>query len=61
MTEQEKLQYAAKAAGIKLDTSTTNGGGTNNNGFDVMGNAVLDWAKGITWNARTRHHPPQRS
>jgi hypothetical protein len=50
MTDRELLELAAKAAGIAIDYSTTNGGGSHNTGFDVMGNAVLDWHNGVLWN-----------
>lgn len=49
MTDRELLELAAKAAGLKLDVSGTNGG-RKGQGFDVMGNAVLDWHNGETWN-----------
>lgn len=50
MTDQELLTYAAKAAGKRIDKSKTNGGGNGNTGFDIMGNAVLDWHNMRTWN-----------
>lgn len=53
MTDKELLELAAKAAGIRIDYSETNGGGRGNTGFDVMGNAVLDWHNGKTWNPLT--------
>jgi hypothetical protein len=53
MTDQELLTLAAKAAGLKLDCSRANGGPSPNDGFDVSGNAVLDWHKGTTWNPLT--------
>lgn len=49
-TDRELLELAAKAAGIRIDKSSSNGGGHGNDGFDVMGNVVLDWRNGITWN-----------
>ncbi len=49
-TDRELLELAAKAAGIRIDKSPSNGGGNGNDGFDVMGNVVLDWRNGITWN-----------
>ena len=48
--QRRLLELAAKAAGIKIDKSPYNGGGRGNNGFDVCGNAVLDWHNGVTWN-----------
>jgi hypothetical protein len=53
MTDMELLESAAKAAGIVIDKSRANGGPTPNSGFDVMGNAVLDWHNGTTWNPLT--------
>ncbi|MCK3849955.1 hypothetical protein [Pseudomonas sp. W2Jun17] len=53
MTDQELLELAAKAAGIKIDKSEFNGGGRGNTGFDILGNAVLDWYNGKTWNPLT--------
>ena len=53
MTEREMLELAAKAAGIKIDYSDANGGGQFNNGFDLLGNAVLNWHNGKTWNPLT--------
>ena len=53
MSNKELLEMAAKAAGIKIDKSTTNGGGAGNTGFDVMGNAVLDWHNYKAWNPLT--------
>jgi len=50
MTDQELLELAAKAAGIKIDKSQTNGSGIGNNGFDILGNVVLDWHNGTKWN-----------
>lgn len=50
--DRELLELAAKAAGLKLDVSGTNGG-RKGQGFDVMGNAVLDWHNGETWNPLT--------
>lgn len=50
MTDRELLEMAAKAAGLKIDKSEFNGGGRGNTGFDFMGNAVLDWHNGKTWN-----------
>lgn len=49
-TDRELLELAAKAAGLRIDKSPTNGGGLKNDGFDLNGNAVLDWHNGITWN-----------
>ena len=53
MTDRELLELAAKAAGIHIDKSKHNGGGDGNTGFDVLGNAVLDWHNGKTWNPLT--------
>jgi hypothetical protein len=53
MTDKELLELAAKAAGLKIDKSTTNGGGLYNTGFDIMGSAVLDWHNGTKWNPLT--------
>lgn len=53
MTDKELLELAAKAAGIKIDKSPFNGGGANNTGFDLMGNAVLDWHNDQRWNPLT--------
>lgn len=50
MTDRELLEAAAKAAGISIDKSAANGGGVDNTGFDMAGNAVLDWRNGKTWN-----------
>lgn len=52
-TDRELLEAAAKAAGIEIDKSVFNGGGTGNTGFDLLGNAVLDWHNGKTWNPLT--------
>lgn len=52
-TDKELLEAAARAAGIKIDKSPYNGGGSGNTGFDVMGNAVLDWHNGTKWNPLT--------
>ena len=53
MNDRALLELAAKAAGVNIDKSPSNGGGTNNTGFDIMGNAVLDWFHGKTWNPLT--------
>jgi hypothetical protein len=53
MDDKTLLELAAKAAGIKIDKSETNGGGRGNTGFDVMGNAVLDWHNNVRWNPLT--------
>lgn len=50
---RELLELAARAAGYTLDKSETNGGGVGNNGFDFLGNAVLDWHNNVTWNPLT--------
>lgn len=49
MNDRELLKLAAKAAGLKIDNSEYNGGGANNDGFDILGRAVLDWHNGVTW------------
>lgn len=51
MTNRELLEKAARAAGIKFDRSPYGGGGEGNDGFDIMGNAVLDWHNNIRWNS----------
>lgn len=53
MTDRELLELAAKAAGLKIDKSECNGGGRGNTGFDLLGNAVLDWYNNKTWNPLT--------
>lgn len=53
MNDKELLELAAKAVGIKKDDSTTNGGGRNNDGFDMLGNMVRDWHNNIVWNPIT--------
>jgi len=53
MNDRELLEYAAKAAELQIDKSAYNGGGVWNDGFDCMGNAVLDWHNGVTWNPLT--------
>jgi hypothetical protein len=50
---RELLELAAKAAGLKIDKSPDNGGGIGNDGFDMLGNVVLDWHNGVTWNPLT--------
>lgn len=50
MTDRELLELAAKAAGIRIDKSETNGGGVGNYGFSVTGDAMLDWHNNIRWN-----------
>ena len=50
MNDRELLELAAKAAEVEIDKSPYNGGGHGNIGFDVMGNAVLDWHNGTKWN-----------
>jgi hypothetical protein len=52
-TDRQLLELAAKAAGLRIDKSPYNGGGAGNTGFDVCGNAVLDWHNGKTWNPLT--------
>jgi len=49
MTDRELLELAARAAGLALDTSGKNGG-AKGRGFDVMGDAILDWHNGTRWN-----------
>jgi hypothetical protein len=51
--DRELLELAARAAGLKIDKSSTNGGGIGNTGFDCMGNAVLDWHNNKRWNPLT--------
>lgn len=53
MTDRELLKLAAKAVGIKKDDSPYNGGGFGNDGFDIMGNMVLDWHNSRRWNPLT--------
>lgn len=53
MNDRELLEMAAKAAGIHIDKSPYNGGGIGNTGFDMAGNAVLDWHNYKTWNPLT--------
>lgn len=53
MTDRELLELAAKAAGIRIDKSETNGGGVGNDGFCVTGDAMLDWHNNIRWNPLT--------
>lgn len=48
--DRELIELAAKAAGIKLDKGTGAGQPSQNNGFDIAGNAVLDWHNGTKWN-----------
>ena len=50
MNDRELLELAAKAARLKIDKSEYNGGGSGNTGFDILGNAVLDWHNGKKWN-----------
>ena len=47
MTDRELLELAAKAAGINMDYSYAG------RGFDVLGNAVLDWHNGTKWSPLT--------
>ena len=53
MTDKELLTLAAKAAGIIIDKSTTNGGGARNTGFNMLGDAILDWHNNKRWNPLT--------
>lgn len=53
MTDCELLELAAKAAGIEKDDSPYNGGGFGNDGFDCVGNMVLDWHNNKRWNPLT--------
>jgi len=53
MNDRELLELAAKSAGLKIDKSKLNGGGVGNAGFDMLGNAVIDWHNGVTWNPLT--------
>ena len=50
MTDRELLEMAAKAAGIPIDRSETNGGGVGNDGFGLTGDLMLDWHNDIRWN-----------
>lgn len=50
LDNQRLLEMAAKAAGLRIDKSPFNGGGRGNTGFDMDGNAMLDWHNGIQWN-----------
>ena len=50
MTDREMLELAAKAAGIPIDRSETNGGGVGNDGFGLTGDLMLDWHNDIRWN-----------
>lgn len=50
MTDKELIELAAKAAGLVIDKSETNGGGSGNTGFDILGNAFLDWHNSTIWN-----------
>jgi len=49
-TDRELLEMAAKAAGLRIDKSTTNGGGMGNTGFSITGDAMLDWHNNVCWN-----------
>jgi hypothetical protein len=53
MDDRTLIERAAKAAGIEIDKSPYNGGGLRNTGFDLCGNAVLDWHNYKTWNPLT--------
>lgn len=53
MTDRELLELAAKAAGIVIDYSHESVFGGRKTGFDLVGNAVLDWHNGKTWNPLT--------
>lgn len=48
--KRELLELAAKVAGVKIDKSPYNGCGGKNIGFDLAGNAVIDWHNGKIWN-----------
>lgn len=50
ITHQQELELLAEWLGIKIDKSPYNGGGTGNTGFDICGNAVIDWHNGKVWN-----------
>ena len=52
-SDRELLEAAAKAAGLVIDKSPYNGGDSGNDGFDVMGNAMLDWHNYKKWNPLT--------
>lgn len=53
MGDKTMLELAARACGIALDKSFSNGGPGKNDGFDCNGNAVLDWHNGYVWNPLT--------
>jgi len=53
MNDRELLEKAAKAVKLKIEKSPYNGGGRNNDGFDIFGNAVLDWHNNKKWNPLT--------
>ena len=53
-SDRRLLELAAKAAGLRIDKSKYNGGGSNNTGFDMDGNAMLDWHNNVIWNPLTR-------
>ncbi len=53
MSDRELLEMAAKGAGLTIDKSPYNGGGARNDGFDLAGNAMLDWHNGVRWNPLT--------
>lgn len=55
MDDKKLLELAAKAAGVYIDKSSTNGGGIGNTGFDVFGNIVIDWHNGVKWNPLTNN------
>lgn len=48
-TDRELLEQAAKAAGLCIDKSWAPPRGYAR-GFDMLGNAVLDWHNGTKWN-----------
>ena len=54
MSDIELLKRAASAAGIFIDTSSTNGGGRGNTGFTELGAgkfaAKVDCHNGVLWN-----------
>ena len=53
MNDRELLEACARVMGLKIDKSPYNGGGHGNTGFDMLGNAVLDWHNGTKWNPLT--------
>jgi hypothetical protein len=50
LDDRAMIEFSAKAMGLHIDKSSTNGGGHNNDGFDLAGNAMLNCHENITWN-----------